>query len=235
MRTHFMILALLLAGTAAFAQKDVIHDADADLRKVTGFEALEVSSAIDLQISQGDDAVAVSARDQESREAIKTEVSGGVLRIYIGKNYNLRGNNTKSRVYVSARTLRKISASGACDVSINGEFKTDDMFIRLSGASDLKGRIVAGSLKIDLSGASDMVLKGSADDLNIEASGASNIKGFDFSAGNCQIRASGASDMELTINKVLNATASGAANIYYKGAGQVGDVRTSGASHIAKR
>ena len=217
------------------AQNDVIHDADAEMRNLKGFQAIEVSSAIDLQISQGEDAVAVSGRDAETRNSIKTEVSNGVLRINVQGRYGIRNNRGKSRVYVSARELNKISASGACDVSINGEFKTGDLLIKLSGASDLRGRIVATTLKLDLSGASDVALKGSSTDMSIDASGASHVKSYEFSTANCKIEASGASDIELTITKLLNANASGAANIYFKGDGQIGDIRTSGASHVAKK
>ncbi len=168
----------MMVGVARMvhAQNEVIHDADAEMRNLKGFKAIEVSSAIDLQISQGEDAVAVSGKDAETRNSVKTEVSNGVLRINVQGRYGIRNNKGKSRVYVSARELNKISASGACDISINGEFKAGDLLVKLSGASDLRGRIVATTLKLDLSGASDVALKGSSTDMSIDASGASHVK-----------------------------------------------------------
>ena len=76
---------------------------------------------------------------------------------------------------------------------------------------------------------------GSAGDVNIEASGASHFKGYDLAAENCRIDASGASDIKITVNKVLNAEASGATTIDYRGTGMIGDIRTSGASNIRKK
>ena len=105
----------------------------------------------------------------------------------------------------------------------------------MSGASDFKGEVKADAVEIDLSGASDMNVRGSANNLKVEASGASNLKGYDFTADNCLISASGASNVKLTANKVINAEASGASNVYYKGSGQEGKIKSSGASSITKK
>jgi hypothetical protein len=203
---------------------------------VGDFEGIEVSSAIDLQLSQGNEnAVAVSAPGDANRAGIKTEVRKGILHIwYENKNW-FKGSGRKIRAYVSAKSLRLVSASGACDVMVNGELKNDELVIKLSGASDFKGAVRSQNLKIDLSGASDIVIKGSAVNLSIDASGASHFKGYELATDNCRVDASGATDIKITVNKVLNAEASGATNIDYMGTGMIGDLKTSGASNIRKR
>jgi hypothetical protein len=233
-----IFLSLLVLGFVAIAnaQNPVFHDKDAELRQVGDFEGVDVSSAIDLQLSQGNEnSVAVSAPGDANRAGIKTEVRKGILHIwYENKNW-FKGSGRKIRAYVSAKTLKLVSASGACDVIVNGELKSDELAIRLSGASDFKGAVRATSLKIQLSGASDISIKGSASDLSIEASGASKFKGYDLITENCRVHASGATDIKITVNKVLNAEASGATNIDYMGTGMIGDLRSSGASNIRKR
>ena len=235
MKYLFLSLLMICAVTVTQAQA-VFHDKDAELRKVGDFEGIEVSSAIDLQIAQGNEnSVAVSAPGNDNRAGIKTEVRRGILHIwYENKNW-LNGTRRKMRAYVSAKSLRLIAASGACDVMVNGELRSDELAIKLTGASDFKGAVRANNLKIELSGASDIVIRGSAANLNIGASGASHFKGFDLSTDNCRVDASGATDIQITVNKVLNAEASGATNIDYKGAGMIGDLKTSGASNIRKR
>src|SRR5688572_5029556 len=232
-----IFLSLLMICTVAIGHAQaVFHDKDAELRQVGDFEGVEVSSAIDLQLSQGNEnSVAVSAPGDANRAGIKTEVRKGILHIwYENKNW-FKGSGRKIRAYVSARSLRLVSASGACDVTVNGELKSDELAIKLSGASDFRGAVRTKNLNIDLSGASDIVLKGSTSNLSIDASGASHFKGFDLSTDNCNVDASGATDIKITVNKVLNAEASGATNIDYMGTGMVGDLRTSGASNIRKR
>lgn len=226
----------MIAAVTIGHSQAVFHDKDAELRQVGDFEGVEVSSAIDLQLSQGNEnSVAISAPGEANRSGVKTEVKKGILHIwYENKNW-FKGGGRKIRAYVSAKTFRLVAASGACDVMVNGELKSDELAIRLSGASDFKGTVRASNLKIDLSGASDVVIKGSAANLSIDASGASHFKGFDLVTDNCRVDASGATDIKITVNKVLNAEASGATNIDYMGTGMVGDLRTSGASNIRKR
>ncbi len=51
----------------------------------------------------------------------------------------------------------------------------------------------------------------------------------------CNAKASGASDIKITVNKELSAEASGASDVKYKGAGLIRDIKTSGASSISRR
>lgn len=235
---RFIFLSCLLLGfiVADAQQKTVFRDPDAELRNVGDFHSIDISSAIDLQLSQGDEnSVAVSAPGDENREAIKTVVKNGVLKIWYEQKNWLKGGGGKTRAYVSVKSLKRLNASGACDVTVNGTLTGNELFVGFSGASDFKGSVKTSSLKVDLSGASDVVISGSAGDLSIDASGASHFKGYDLVTENCRVDASGASDIKITVNKVLNAEASGATSIDYRGTGMIGDIRTSGASNIRKR
>jgi hypothetical protein len=235
MKYAFFCFALLSATCSLYSQeKKYFRDPNAEIRNVGSFNSIDVSSAIELQLSQGDeDAVAVSIEGKENLAGVKTEVHNGVLKIWSEPKSWFR--NRKIRAYVSVKSIKKIAASGACGININGELKCDELAIHLSGASDFTGAVKANSVFVDVSGASDVAITGSAGNVNIKASGASRVKAFDFSADNCLVEASGASDIKITVNKVLKAEASGATNIYYKGTGQVTDVRSSGASTISKK
>lgn len=234
---------LLLLVSAAFvmsvqAQK-TINDPNAEVRNVSGFHAIRVSSAIDLYLSQsGSEAVAVSASEEKYRNQIKTEVENGVLKIWFdnGGNWKLwNSGNKKLKAYVSVRDLDRLTASGACDVLIDGIIRSNSLNINLSGASDLKGNFEVSTLVMEQSGASDATISGRAGDLKIEVSGASAFRGFDLQTDNCQARASGASDIRITVTKELNARASGASSIQYRGNGVIREMHSSGASSVNKR
>lgn len=234
MMKHIMLLLLLGFTTVTDAQQ-IIHDKDAEPRNVEEFHSIDVSSAIELRLSQGsENAVAVSASSAENRAGIKTEVRGGVLRIWYEQKKWFR-NSGRVRVYVAAKNLKRVEASGACDVIVSGELNMEELSIQLSGASDFKGAVKSVSLAVALSGASDVTIKGEAKNLNIDASGASHFKGYDLASENCLIEASGASDIKITVNKVLNAKASGASTIHYAGTGMISDLKTSGASNISRK
>jgi Protein of unknown function (DUF2807). len=228
------LFAMALFSTG-FAQK-TINDANAEVRLAKDFHAIEVSSAFDVYLTQSnEESVAVSASEVKYRDKIKVEVRGGVLVIRYDNQGKWNTGNKKLKAYISFKDINKLEVSGACDVYIVDNWKADNLKIDLSGASNLKGKIDGQKLMVDLSGASDMTLSGTMGQLNIEASGASGFKGYDMVVDYCDAKASGASDIKITVNKELSAEASGASDVNYKGSGLIRDVKTSGSSSISKR
>jgi hypothetical protein len=232
----------MLVGALSFvqmkAQKTVINDPNVEVRAASGYHGIRVSSAIDLYLSQGDqEAVAVSAADVKWRDRIRTEVNGGILHIYVeSKGLQFGGGNRKMKAYVSFTHLDKLNASGASDVYVDGVISGDNLDITLSGASDFKGAIKVNSLKLDQSGASDATIIGTVAGLaEIESSGASDLKGYELVTETCTAKVSGASDLRITVNKELNANATGASSIYYKGEAVIKDLHSSGSSTVSKK
>lgn len=218
-----------------FAQK-TIHDANAEARNISGFHAIEVSSGINLYLSNGEEAVAVSARDKEVRDHIVTEVKDGVLKIYYdskGLKFSLKGNSMKA--YVSFKTLDKLGASGGSDVKMEGALKSNTLKIAVSGGSDLSAKVEVGSLMLDQSGGSDVDLTGTVTDMKIEASGGSDFSGYNLVCDNCVIHASGGSDVNITVNKEFYAEASGASDVNWKGNAEVKGAHASGAGSISHK
>lgn len=216
----------------------VINDKNAQKREVRGFHGVEISGGIDLYLNQaGEEAVAVSASEPEVRDRIRTEVIDGVLHIYMdtkGFNWGNWGNR-HLKAYVACRTIDKLTASGGSDVYIQDALKADKLKLDLAGGSDLSGKLVAGELSIYQSGGSDTHVSGSATRLFVHASGGSDYHGYDLSADNCQVEASGGSDAFLTVNKELIATASGGSDVHYRGSGVVKESHASGSGSITRK
>jgi hypothetical protein len=237
MLKFILALAAMFSFSQIEAQKTVIQDANAQVRNVGPFSEVKISGGIDLYLTQGnEDGVAVSANDNQDRDRIKTSVDNGMLKIwYDSEGLRFKSGNKNMKAYVSFRSINGLIASGACDVRINGTLKGDGLNMKLSGASDFEGTVQLDKLKIDQSGASDTKISGSVGSLNVQASGASDLKGYELQVNECTAKASGASDIQITVNKELSAQASGASSISYKGGGVVKEVHTSGASSINKR
>ena len=226
---------MVMGFHAVTAQQQVISDANAQQRTVSSFRAIEVSSAFDVFISQGnEEGLVVSAKTKEYRDRIQAVVENGVLKIRFEDNSWKGSGNRQLKAYISVKQLEKLTASGACDIQISGILKVRELLLNLSGATDLKGAVEAEFLSAELSGASDMMLTGRVDALKVQASGASDFKGFELQADKCAVRASGASDIKVTVNKELNAEASGASGIQYKGTGVIKDIKSSGASSVKR-
>jgi putative autotransporter adhesin-like protein len=235
MKKFFSLVAFSLALVSVNAQQ--INDPNVEVRPLKGFNAIRVSNAIDLYLSQGaEEAVAVSADKVAWREHIKTSVEDGVLIItYQNTGDGFRMGNRKLKAYVSVKNLTKLHASGASDVVVKGKLTGDDLSIEMNGASDFKGSVDLKSLDIKLNGASDANITGKVVNLKVDANGASDLKAYELETDNCTAEASGASDVKITVNKELSARASGASGVYYKGSGVIRDIKTSGASSISKK
>lgn len=213
------------------AQK-TINDANAQKRNVSGFHAIEVSSGIDLYLSQGSEAVAVSASSSEYRDKIITEVVNGVLKIRYEWKSGIKfdWSSKKLKAYVSAKNLDELHASGGSDVVIDGSFKSGKLELQLSGGSDFDGRLETDELKVRANGGSDVKVSGRAGRLVIDVSGGSDFKGYELASEFCNVEASGGSDVYITVNKELSAKASGGSDVRYKGTGLIRDLNTSSGS-----
>jgi hypothetical protein len=247
---------LLVAFSFASKAQTVAYDANADVRTVGSFTKIKVSSAISLYLSQGStQAVAVSAGDKEHTAKIKTEVTDGVLKIYVenGAWNGWNWGNKHLKAYVTFTELQMLEASGASEVQlVDPSVSVKDLRLEVSGASSIKGGTIKGAdFDVEVSGASDSKVSMSGGTFKVRAAGASDLKGvltgdkmnFDLSgastvdvqgtAGAIGIVASGASDFkgyELQTTS-CKAEASGASNININVSKDL-DARASGASNI---
>lgn len=235
MKKLFTIIALLCFTLSGFAQK-IVNDPNVELRNIAGtFNKISVSSGIDLYLSSGDDAVAISASKQEHRDRIKTEVVNGTLKIWYesksGINLNL-GDVKSLRAYVSCKKLTELTASSGSDVIVDGAIKSNELRIELSSGSDFNGKVDVDNLRVQQSAGSDVNIAGRATTLSVQVSGGSDFNGYELQTEICDLEASGGSDIEITASKELSAKASGASDIHYKGKPNVKLAKASGASEV---
>ena len=258
MKKIALFACLFIAFTVqAQTKMGVIYDENVQVRKLPSFTSIRVSNAIELFISQSDKTeVAVSAKSEEYRNRIITEVDGGTLIIRLSDNSWWKWGNEDYRIkaYVSVNELYSITASGATNTKIVNGLTVEKLKINLSGASDFKGDIKAGTLLADLSGASsfkgtvqagalsvkgsgacNFEASGSGDDLIVEVSGATSVKMYDYLVKGASVDASGASSVKLNVSGMLKPHATGASSIDYKGAAAIKNMQSSGASSVRHR
>lgn len=236
MKKLFFILLSVLGAGYAIAQKTIV-DPNVQVRSIKGFTAISVSGGIDLYLSSGDEAVAVSAKDAETTNLIKTEVKDGVLKIYFdGKwsNGTFFANNKALKAYVSYKKLTSLNGSGGSDILVDGTIQGDRLALSISGGSDFKGKIDVQELRVDASGGSDIDVTGRAGKLVAHVSGGSDFNGYGFVTESASVEASGGSDVEIAVNKNISARASGGSDIRYKGNASETEISSSGSGSVKK-
>lgn len=201
-------------------------------RTVLEFTKLEISDAIEVEITQSDSCSLQLETYTNYHPYIYTEVSGSTLRIYTSSSVDLNGS--KIKLYLKCKELTQIDASGATKLLFLNKISGDLLDISVSGASELKGEVNFKNLKIDLSGASYLNFAGSTTDLNIESSGASRTYLYSLIAENAVLDLSGASVAEVNTTKTLNVSASDASKVYYKGNPTISKSELTGASTLQK-
>ena len=174
-----LCLLFLAISVQSMAQKSgLIYDAHAQKRAVPAFNAIKVSSAINLYLTQSNvNEVAVSASEDDIRDQIVTEVIGGTLIIRLGESGNWftwkKWGNYQTKAYVSIKDINALSASGASNIHVVGTIESPKMRIKMTGASDLKNaQLNVGTLLMEVSGAS-----------SFKANAQSSIKCWNFING----------------------------------------------------
>jgi len=197
------------------------------------FNSIRVSGSIDVYASQ-DSATSVKIEtDENLQEYIEIVNDGNVLRIHTREGYNPRPSKT-IKVYVSSAQYKSFDASGSCDLYSEGQITSSDALdFDASGSCKITMDVNAPKVSVSVSGACDVILKGETKDFSVDGSGSTDVRCFDLKADNVTVDFSGSGDAEVFANSSLNGSASGSADIKYKGNAHP-NIKSSGAVSIKK-
>jgi len=202
-----------------------------ETRSVPSFDGIDISGAFDVSLKQGDTQEVIIETDDNLMPLVKTEVTGGVLKIYTqGPIHHI----TTMKAYITVKELRKIEVSGAVDLETTGRITVPELKIDASGSSDSKMEISVSRLYLDCSGASKFSFSGNAGDVKLDLSGASDIFAYDLLVENYEMEISGAGKAKINVSKRLRAEISGAGTVLYRGTPTEIDQNISGAGSIKK-
>ncbi|GAB3902781.1 head GIN domain-containing protein [Larkinella knui] len=194
---------------------------------ITGFDRLEMGSGFEVTVEAGPGFKIMAKGDQRNLDDLNLVVRNGTLLA----DYRTNKNRKYSTAFtITMPTLRGASFSGGVHANVHGFSSLPDLDIELSGGSHGTWEVIATRTNAVVSGGSKLQLteskatandddsiNGFIDHLRIDASGGSHVEAFDYAANEVNVKASGASHAEITVNKSLTAEASGASKIRYKG------------------
>jgi hypothetical protein len=236
MKSIMFAIAGLLISATVFSQKE-IRDANAQVRTVKSFHAIDVSSGIELILVQGnEETVAVSANTIELRDNIRTVVEGGVLKIYFDqKFYKKNYNNRRLKAYVSAIKLDGLEISSGALVKTEGSLKSPGLTMRVSSGAVFKGEVEVNDLDVDQSSGSIVNISGKAEKLKVEGSSGSMFNGYELETETSDADISSGGHIKITVNKELSAEATSGGAISYQGKGVIRNIRTSSGGGISRK
>lgn len=225
------ILALLwlLALAPALAQTAF------EVRPVDTFSALEVSSGIELRLAAGPTPrVEVSADTPELQARIKTEVSGGVLRVSFEQTRDEQRSRQRDarhlRVNVTAPPLAALRASSGAAVTVAGPYAPATLELDLSSGAMLTAALTAGAVQARLGSGGIATLTGQIQRLDVRAASGGVFKGSGLQAAACTADASSGGVISIAVGETLTAEASSGGVVGYSGSPQLTKRTSSGGS-----
>lgn len=238
MKKLLISLATLFTLTAVAQETKMIKDANAVARNLNGsFTAIDVSGGIEIYLSQGsEESLAVSASDQKYMDRFKTEVVNGTLKIWFdNNNYHYKSERGKKlKAYVSFRSISKLNVSSGAEATVYGSITSDELSLDVSSGASLHGGMNVKNMTADISSGASVKITGKSDKIKANLSSGAEFKGYDFAVDYCDAKASSGANMHITINKELSAKAGSGADIRYKGAGLIRDIKVSGGGAVKK-
>jgi len=217
------------------------------------FSKLDISNSFEVRITRDNKFLVSITIDKALNEYLNVDQRGDTLRIGLesGSIYT----NTRQEAVITLPELRRLELSGASRARVAGfstsdsaeyelsgasrlaldDIKSGDASMKLSGASEVTGKLVISNGNFDLSGASTIEIEGSASDITIDGSDASDIMLADFPVDNASIALSGASSAIVRLDGRMDLDLSGASRVEYIGEPKLGSMNLSGGSRIEQR
>lgn len=181
-------------------------------RSVSAFDAVSAAGAMTVVVERtGYEGVTITAEDNLLRY-LRTEVRNGVLFLTQAPGVRL---DPRREIVVHVESYEVVELSGSGAVAMQVELgAVPELWVTLSGASSLE-------------------VRGSAERSNVTVSGASRYDALDLDVDQCFVSVSGASEALVWARERLEADASGASRVRFRG-DPVVVASTSGASTITR-
>lgn len=197
---------------------------------IIDFDRLEMGSAFHIEVEQSSAFRVHVEGDRRNLNDLKVYKNGSTLVIEFDENES-RKHDTYITIHMPS--LKSAHFSGASSSVVKGFESDGELDFILSGAS--VAQLDAGYNKLDLtvSGASNLRLYGLGDAIDADLSGASELSAFDYPVRTVSVSASGASIGKITVTDELDAMATGASEVRYRGNPAV-HADVSGNSKVSK-
>jgi hypothetical protein len=210
----FTIFTIFQSGCLDFACKKGDGKVIKQERKLTAFNAVDISGAFNVVLCQGSPASLYVEADENLQSIIITKVVNKKLII---ENEESICESKALKICITAPGIESISISGSVDLKSKDTLKAKKFKIEVSGIGNIGLTVSVEKLTIDCSGSATILLNGKAGDVDAEISGASTINAFGMMAENFQLASSGVGKANLNVTNKLDVDISGTASVRYKG------------------
>ncbi len=196
------------------------------------FNAIKVSTGIDLYITQGNKNKITVEADENLHDIIITEVVDGVLKIYAEKNI---WKAKARKVHVTIKELNELKATSGSDVYTKDIIKTDEISITATSGADIRISVDATSVETSSTSGSDIKISGTTINHASSATSGASIDAYDLESKNVIAKASSGADINIYASEKLEAKATSGGDIDFKGNPKQVNKKSSSGGDVSKK
>ncbi len=146
-------------------------------RHLSGFDAISVSTGLDLYLSQDSVEKVIVEADENLQDIIITEVRGGELKIYCEKNIF---HASEKKVYVTLKNIHSLSGSAGAEVETASALNLERLSVSASSGSDVKIGLNSEEIVADASSGGHLKIIGKAQSIEASSSSGADINATDL-------------------------------------------------------
>lgn len=193
------------------------------------FNSIEVSTGIDLFLTQSDNTSISVQADENIQELIITEIKNGTLKIYMDESTH---HVASKKVVVTLITIEHIQASSGSNVFSTNTLKVSSLDLSTSSGSEMELSVETNSINSSSSSGSLLNLSGKTKEFIGGSSSGSQINASKLTAEFCEVKASSGSNISVKCLEEFNAKASSGAFIKNHEKSIHSTVKSSSGGHI---
>ena len=193
------------------------------------FNSIEVSTGIDLFLTQSPTPSISVQADENIQELIITEVENETLKIYMDKSTH---HVASKKVLVNFITIETIKASSGSDVISTNTLNVPSLDLSTSSGSEIELTVETNYINSSSSSGSVLTLEGKTKEFVGNASSGSQLNASKLTAQFCEVKASSGADLSVKCSEEFDANASSGANIENHETSLKTSVKSSSGGHI---
>jgi hypothetical protein len=198
-------------------------------RNITGFEEISASTGIEVVLTQDSFEKVVVEADENIQKILKTEVSGGKLKIYLEEGVNYA---KKMKVHVTLKQIKALSASAGSEVKTENKINAVNLKINVSSGSEVNMEVNCTMVTASSSSGSELTVSGTAQSIKADCSSGSELNASQLIAEKAEASASSGADMDVHASKEIKAHASSGAGIKVHGNPSIRDTNSSSGGDV---
>lgn len=200
------LLFLMWLPLAVTAQKTT------EVREVSDFTGINASSIFNIELTQGDVYLLEIIADEAELSQVKSDVKKDILHLEY-KGSGRRINKIDARITMPM--VQSIELSGAVSLRGKNTLTSEELMLKLSGASSATLSLESQKLESQISGAVHLTLSGIVDTHRASVGGASHLKARQLQTQNTYAKVSGASHAQVKAEEYLDVQSSGTSRVTY--------------------